>query len=90
MIESDIVGQMRMTLSISTCVAGPDATVMEELGSNLSVVVMYIVFPAEVCEYDGIDLVFFDLYWGFCVWVRVERCYQSVSTQRWIRGEAKP
>ena len=57
-----MVGQMRRTLSISTCVAGPDATVMEELESNLSVVVMYIVFPAEVCEYDGIDLVFFDLY----------------------------
>ena len=57
-----MVGQMRRTLSISTCVAGPDATVTDELGSSLLVVVMYIVFPAEVCEYDGIDLVFFCLY----------------------------
>ena len=53
---------MRRNLWISTCVAGLDVTVMEELGSSLLVVVMYIVFPAEVCEYDGIDLVFFDLY----------------------------
>ena len=85
-----MLGQMRRTLSISTCVAGPDATVMEELGSSLLVVVMYIVFPSAVCEYDEIDLVFFDLYCGFCDWVGVERCYQSVSTQWWIRGEAKP
>ena len=62
MIESDMVGQMRRTLLIFTCVAGPDATVMEELGSSLSVVVIYIEFPAVVCEYDGIDLVFFGLY----------------------------
>ena len=56
-----MVGQMQRTMSISTCVAGPDATVTEELESSLSVVVMYIMFPAEVCEYDGIDLDFVGL-----------------------------
>ena len=63
-----MIGQMRRTLSISTCVAGPDATVMEELGSSLLIVVTYIVFLAAVCEYGEIDLVYFDLYCGFCDW----------------------